>query len=141
VARRPFLLFAQATSADPTRAPAGKHTGWGYCHVPHGCDIDMTAAIEEQVERFAPGFRDRILARHSMGPAALEAHNANEIGGDIAGGTADWRQLAARPTLSLSPWATPDPQLFLCSSSTLPGGGVHGMCGWNAARTVLSRLG
>jgi phytoene dehydrogenase-like protein len=141
VAPRPFVLFAQATSADPTRAPAGKHTGWGYCHVPHGCDIDMTAAIEEQVERFAPGFRDRILARHSMGPAALEAHNANEIGGDIAGGTADWRQLAARPTLSLSPWATPDPQLFLCSASTLPGGGVHGMCGWNAARTVLARLG
>lgn len=141
VARRPFVLFAQATVADPTRAPAGKHTGWGYCHVPHGCDIDMTAAIEEQVERFAPGFRDRILARHSLGPAALEAHNANEIGGDIAGGTADWRQLAARPTLSLSPWATPDPQLFLCSASTLPGGGVHGMCGWNAARTVLARLG
>ena len=141
VPRRPFVLFAQATVADPTRAPAGKHTGWGYCHVPHGSTIDMTAAIEEQVERFAPGFRDRILARHSMGPAALEAHNANEIGGDIAGGTADWRQLAARPTLSLSPWATPDPQLFLCSSSTLPGGGVHGMCGWNAARTVLTRLG
>jgi phytoene dehydrogenase-like protein len=141
VARRPFVLFAQATVADPTRAPAGKHTGWGYCHVPHGCDVDMTAVIEAQVERFAPGFRDRILARHSMGPAALEAHNANEIGGDIGGGTADWRQLAARPNLSLSPWATPDPQLFLCSASTLPGGGVHGMCGWNAARTVLTRLG
>ena len=101
----------------------------------------MTAAIEEQVERFAPGFRDRILARHSMGPAALEAHNANEIGGDIAGGAADWRQLAARPVPTLAPWATPDPQLFLCSASTLPGGGVHGMCGWNAARTVLSRVG
>ncbi|MCU0282279.1 MAG: NAD(P)/FAD-dependent oxidoreductase [Candidatus Nanopelagicales bacterium] len=91
--------------------------------------------------QFAPGFRERILARHVMGPAALEAHNANEIGGDIGGGRADWRQLAARPVLSTSPWATPDPRLFLCSSSTLPGGGVHGMCGWNAARTVLHRLG
>jgi phytoene dehydrogenase-like protein len=141
IPRRPFVLFAQATVADPTRAPEGRHTGWGYCHVPHGSDVDMTAAIEDQVERFAPGFRERILARHSMGPAALEAHNANEVGGDIGGGTADWRQLAARPVPSLSPWATPDPQLFLCSSSTLPGGGVHGMCGWNAARTVLTRLG
>jgi phytoene dehydrogenase-like protein len=141
VPRRPFVLFGQATVADPTRAPAGRHTGWGYCHVPNGCSVDMTAAIEEQVERFAPGFRDRILARHSMGPAALEAHNANEIGGDIGGGAADWRQMAARPVPSLSPWATPDRQLFLCSAATLPGGGVHGMCGWNAARTVLTRLG
>jgi phytoene dehydrogenase-like protein len=141
VPSRPFVLFAQATVADPSRAPAGRHTGWGYCHVPHGSDVDMTTAIEAQVERFAPGFRERILARHSMGPAALEAHNANEIGGDIGGGTADWRQLAARPVRSRSPWATPDPTLFLCSSSTLPGGGVHGMCGWNAARTVLTRLG
>jgi phytoene dehydrogenase-like protein len=138
---RPFVLFGQATVADPSRAPQGKHTGWGYCHVPHGSTVDMTAAIEAQVERFAPGFRERILARHVMGPAALEAHNANEIGGDIGGGRADWRQLAARPVLSTSPWATPDPRLFLCSSSTLPGGGVHGMCGWNAARTVLHRLG
>ena len=141
VPERPFVLFAQATVADSSRAPAGKHTGWGYCHVPAGCEVDMTALIEAQVERFAPGFRDRVIGRHSMGPAALEAHNANEIGGDIGGGAADWRQLAARPVLSLSPWATPDPHLFLCSSSTLPGGGVHGMCGWNAARTVLARLG
>ena len=138
---RPFVLFAQATVADQSRAPAGKHTGWGYCHVPAGCEVDMTTLIEAQVERFASGFRDRIIGRHSMGPAALEAHNANEIGGDIGGGAADWRQLAARPVPSLSPWATPDPYLFLCSSSTLPGGGVHGMCGWNAARTVLARLG
>jgi len=141
IPRRPFVLFAQATVADPARAPLGKHTGWGYCHVRHGSDLDMAAVIEEQVERFAPGFRERILAWHSMGPAAPEAHNANEIGGDIGGSTADWRLLAARPVLSVSPWATPDPQLFLCSSSTLPGGGVHGMCGWNAARTVLTRLG
>jgi phytoene dehydrogenase-like protein len=139
VPREPFVLFGQATAADPSRAPAGRHTGWGYCHVPHGCDVDMTAAIESRIEAFAPGFRDRIIGRHSMGPAALEAHNANEIGGDIAGGSSDWRQLAARPVLSLEPWATPDPQLFLCSSSTLPGGGVHGMCGWNAARAVLRR--
>ena len=138
---RPFVLFAQATVADQSRAPAGKHTGWGYCHVPAGCEVDMTTLIEAQVGRFASGFRDRIIGRHSMGPAALEAHNANEIGGDIGGGAADWRQLAARPVPSLSPWATPDPYLFLCSSSTLPGGGVHGMCGWNAARTVLARLG
>jgi phytoene dehydrogenase-like protein len=138
---RPFVLFAQATVADPSRAPAGQHTGWGYCHVPHGSDTDMTTAIEDQVERFAPGFRERIIGRHSMGPAALEAHNPNEIGGDIGGGTADWRQLAAHPVPSTSPWATPDPQLFLCSASTAPGGGVHGMCGWNAARTVLTRLG
>jgi phytoene dehydrogenase-like protein len=141
VPERPFVLFAQASVADSSRAPAGRHTGWGYCHVPHGSTVDMTAAIEAQVERFAPGFRDRIIGRCSMGPAALEAHNANEVGGDIGGGAADWRQLAARPRLSTAPWATPDPQLFLCSASTLPGGGVHGMCGWNAARTVLQRLG
>jgi phytoene dehydrogenase-like protein len=141
VAERPYVLLVQACVADPSRAPAGKHTLWAYCHVPHGSEADMTGAIEAQVERFAPGFRDRVLARHVMGPAAMEAHNANEIGGDIAGGASDWRQLAARPVLSLTPWATPDPQLFICSSSTLPGGGVHGMCGRNAARTVLERLG
>jgi phytoene dehydrogenase-like protein len=141
VSDEPYVLLAQATVADPSRAPAGKHTAWAYCHVPHGYPRDMTAAIEAQVERFAPGFRDRVLARHVMGPAALEAHDANEIGGTIDGGASDWRQLAARPVLSRTPWATPDPSLFLCSSSTLPGGGVHGMCGWNAARTVLSRLG
>ena len=101
----------------------------------------MTQPIEEQIERFAPGFRERVLARHVMGPAALEAHNANEVGGDIAGGASDWRQLAARPVLSFTPWATPDPSIYLCSSSTLPGGGVHGMCGYSAARTVLTRLG
>ncbi len=141
IPRRPFVLFAQATVADPSRAPSGKHTAWGYCHVPHASTVDMTSAIEAQVERFAPGFRERIIGRHAMGPAALEAHNANEVGGDIGGGASDWRQLAARPVLSTAPWATPDPRIFLCSASTLPGGGVHGMCGWNAARTVLRRLG
>jgi phytoene dehydrogenase-like protein len=139
--QRPMVLFVAATVADPSRAPAGKHTAWGYCHVPHGCPVDVTDLIEAQVERFAPGFRDRIIGRHVMGPAALEAHNGNEVGGDIGGGAADWRQLLARPVLSRTPWATPDPALFLCSSSTVPGGGVHGMCGWHAAHAVLRRMG
>ncbi|MBL7509590.1 NAD(P)/FAD-dependent oxidoreductase [Frankia sp. CN4] len=138
---RPFVLFVQATAADPTRAPEGRHTGWAYCHVPLGSTVDMTAAIEAQVERFAPGFRDRILARHTMGPAALEAHNANEIGGDIGGGTADLRQLVARPVLSRHPWATPLPGVYLCSSSTPPGAGTHGMSGYHAARLALRRAG
>ncbi|MTE23104.1 NAD(P)/FAD-dependent oxidoreductase [Microbacterium sp. ZXX196] len=141
VPERPFVLAAQASAADPTRAPAGKHTLWAYCHVPAGCEVDMTAAIEDQIERFAPGFRERILARHTMSPREMEAHNANEIGGSIDGGLADMRQLLARPVASLSPWATPDPQLFLTSASTVPGPGVHGMAGWHAARTVLARLG
>lgn len=136
---RPFVLFVQATVADPTRAPAGGHTGWAYCHVPLGSRMDMTAAIEAQIERFAPGFRDRVLARHSMGPAALEAHNANEIGGDIAGGTASARQLAARPVLSRHPWATPLSGLYLCSAATPPGPGAHGMSGHQAARLALRR--
>lgn len=140
VPERPYLIAGQPTVADPTRAPRGRHTFWAYCHVPNGCRIDMTDAIERQVERFAPGFRERVLARHVMAPDSLEAANANHIGGDIAGGASDWRQLAARPVLSLDPWSTPDPQLFLCSSSTPPGGGVHGMGGWGAARSVLRRL-
>jgi len=125
--------------ADPTRAPAGKHTVWAYCHVPHGSRVDMTDRIEAQIERAAPGFRDRVLARHTMDTAALEAHNANEIGGDIAGGASDWRQLLTRPLASVRPWATPVDGLYLCSSSTPPGGGVHGMCGWLAAAEVLRR--
>jgi phytoene dehydrogenase-like protein len=136
---RPFTLFAQPSLFDPTRAPTGKHTAWAYCHVPHGSTVDMTDAIEAQVERFAPGFRDRVLARHTMGPAAMEAHDANYVGGDINGGVADLRQFLARPRLSLHPWATPVPGLYLCSSSTPPGGGVHGMCGWHAARLALHR--
>jgi phytoene dehydrogenase-like protein len=141
IAERPYVLVAQASGADSSRAPEGKHTLWAYCHVPRGCDVDMTDAIERQIERFAPSFKERVLARHVIGPAALEAHNANNIGGDIAGGVSDWRQMAARPRLSITPWATPDPSLFLCSSSTPPGGGVHGMCGRNAAQVVLKRLG
>jgi phytoene dehydrogenase-like protein len=135
--QRPFVLFAQASVADPTRAPAGQHTGWAYCHVPNGCDVDMTGAIEAQVERFAPGFRDRVLARHAMGPAALEAHNANDVGGDIGGGASNLRQVVLRPVPARDPWRTPVPGLFLCSASTPPGGGVHGMGGWHAARSVL----
>ncbi len=134
---RPFVLLAQASVVDPSRAPAGAHTGWAYCHVPHGSSVDMTTAIESQVERFAPGFRDLVKERHVMGPAAMEAHDANYIGGDINGGVADFRQFVARPVLSRRPWATPVDGVYLCSSSTPPGGGVHGMCGWHAARCVL----
>jgi phytoene dehydrogenase-like protein len=136
----PWVLAVQASVADPTRAPAGKHTLWAYCRVPNGSAVDALPAIEAQLERVAPGFRDRVLAHHVMGPAALEGFNANLVGGDIGGGATDWRQLAARPSLSLTPWATPVPGLFLCSSSTLPGGGAHGMGGWNAAGAALSRL-
>jgi phytoene dehydrogenase-like protein len=136
---RPFVLFVQASVADASRAPEGKQTGWAYCHVPNGSTVDMTQVIEDQVERFAPGFRDRVLARHVMGPAALEAHNANLIGGDIGGGAADLRQFVARPVLSPRPWVTPLDGAYLCSSSTPPGGGVHGMGGWVAARHALKR--
>ena len=134
---RPFVLFAQPTVVDPTRAPEGTHTAWAYCHVPNGSTFDMTERIEAQVERFAPGFRDRIVGRHVMGPAAMERHDANYIGGDISGGVADLRQFVARPTLGLHPWRTPVDGLYLCSSSTPPGAGVHGMCGWHAAQDVL----
>jgi phytoene dehydrogenase-like protein len=134
---RPYVLLAQQTLFDPTRAPAGKHTAWAYCHVPNGSTFDMTDRIEAQIERFAPGFRDRVLARHVMSPAAMQAHDANYVGGDINGGIADLRQFVARPVLSPTPWATPVDGLYLCSSSTPPGGGVHGMCGLLAAETVL----
>jgi phytoene dehydrogenase-like protein len=136
-AERPFVIVAQPTVADPTRAPAGKHVGWGYCHVPNGSTVDMRERIEAQVERFAPGFTSRILARHVMGPADIERYNANYVGGDINGGMSDLRQLFIRPTARL--YGTPNPQLYLCSSSTPPGGGVHGMCGYYAARTALRR--
>jgi phytoene dehydrogenase-like protein len=134
---RPYVLCVQPTVADPTRAPAGKHTFWAYCHVPNGSTRDMTGAIESQLERFAPGFRERVLARHVLGPAALEAFDPNLIGGDLGGGAADLRQFVARPVLSPRPWATPVRGLYICSSSTPPGGGVHGMCGWHAAHVAL----
>lgn len=136
---RPFILAAQQSVCDPARAPAGRHTLWAYCHVPHGSTVDMRERIERQIERFAPGFRDTILAAHTHDTAAMEAHNPNYHGGDIVGGMADWRQLLTRPVAAFSPWATPNPRLFLCSSSTPPAGGVHGMCGAHAARAVLSR--
>ena len=136
---RPFVLFAQPNVADLSRSPEGTSTAWGYCHVPHGSTVDMTDAIESQVERFAPGFRDRIIGRSVMGPAAMEAHNANYIGGDISGGVQDLRQLFTRPAVRWPLYSTPDPKIWFCSSSTPPGGGVHGMCGYNAANAVLAR--
>jgi phytoene dehydrogenase-like protein len=134
---RPFVLCVQPTVADPSRAPAGKHTLWAYCHVPNGSTVDMTTAIEKQLERFAPGFRDRVLARHTFTPADLHAYDANLVGGDLGGGAADLRQFVARPVLSRHPWKTPVPGLYLCSASTPPGGGVHGMGGWHAAQLAL----
>src|SRR5262249_31256079 len=122
------------------RAPAGAHTAWAYCHVPNGSTVDMTERIERQIERFAPGFRERILARHVMGPAALERHDPNCVGGDINGGVEDLGQLFARPVWRFTPYAPPLPWLFLCSASTPPGGGVHGMCGFWAATAALRRL-
>lgn len=139
-AERPFVLLAQPTVFDPTRAPAGGHIAWGYCHVPHGSTVDMTDRIEAQVERFAPGFRDRILARHVMNTAAMERHNPNLVGGDIAGGVTDWRQLFTRPVARFNPYTTPTAGLYICSSSTPPGGGVHGMCGYFAAKAALRRM-
>ena len=136
---RPFVLVAQHTLFDASRAPSGVHTVWAYCHVPNGSPVDMTERIERQIERFAPGFRELIVGRHSMDPAAMEAHNANYVGGDINGGAADLRQFVARPTLGLHPWATPIDGVYMCSASTPPGGGVHGMCGRHAADEVLRR--
>jgi phytoene dehydrogenase-like protein len=136
----PFLIVCQQSEIDPSRAPAGKHTGYAYCHVPHGSTRDMTAAIEAQLERFAPGFRDRILARRATGPAELHAANPNYVGGAITGGVADLFQLWTRPVARLDPYATPNPRIFLCSASTPPGGGVHGQCGAWAARSALRRL-
>lgn len=136
-AERPFVLLAQPSLFDPGRAPAGKHTVWAYCHVPNGSGFDMTDRIEAQIERFAPGFRDRVLARSVMPPAELERRNANLVGGDINGGAADLPQLFLRPTFRL--YTTPVRELYLCSASTPPGGGVHGMCGYFAALTALRR--
>jgi len=139
-ANPPFVLIAQQSLFDPTRAPVGKHTAWGYCHVPNGSIEDMTAIIERQVERFAPGFRDRILARHTMNTAQLQTHNANLIGGDIGGGANTLSQIITRPFLKLDPYATPNPRIFLASSSTPPSAGVHGMCGYLAAQSALRRF-
>jgi phytoene dehydrogenase-like protein len=136
-AQRPFVLLAQQSLFDETRAPAEKHTAWAYCHVPHGSTDDATERVEAQIERFAPGFRERVLARAVRGPQELERSNANLVGGDIAGGANTLRQLIARPVARAVPYATPVPGLYICSSSTPPGGGVHGMCGYLAARAAL----
>ena len=137
ITERPYTLLAQQSLFDATRAPAGAQTAWAYCHVPHGSTVDMTSRIEAQVERFAPWFRDRVIGRHVMNTEAMERHNANYVGGDIGGGVADLRQFVRRPTLGLHPWKTPIEGVYLCSSSTPPGAGVHGMCGWHAAQEVL----
>ncbi|HEX8153591.1 MAG TPA: NAD(P)/FAD-dependent oxidoreductase [Thermoanaerobaculia bacterium] len=140
VSDTPFTLLAQQSLFDDTRAPAGKHTGWAYCHVPNGSTEDMTERIVRQIERFAPGFRDRILATHTFNSAQYEDHNPNMIGGDIAGGANVLSQFLARPFPSRDPYATPNERLFLCSSSTPPGGGVHGMCGYWGAQSALRRF-
>lgn len=137
---KPFVLLAQQSLFDNTRAPGGKHTLWGYCHVPNGSKKDMTSIIEQQVERFAPGFRERILARHVMDTEAMEEYNANYIGGDISSGVIDIGQLFTRPALRLSPYRTSQKGLYLCSASTPPGGGVHGMCGYHAAKRALKDI-
>jgi phytoene dehydrogenase-like protein len=137
-ATRPYVLVAQPSLFDDTRAPAGKHTLWAYCHVPQGSTADVSASIEAQIERAAPGFYDCILAKRVHTATDMEAYNPNYVGGDINGGVQDWRQLWTRPTPSLNPYATPLPHVYLCSSSTPPGGGVHGMPGYHAARAVLA---
>ena len=135
---RPFVLLAQPTLFDSSRAPAGRHIAWTYCHVPNGSRADMLARIEAQVERFAPGFRDRVLARAVMGPAEIEQRNANLVGGDIGAGVTDLRQMFLRPTRHM--YSTPVRGLYLCSASTPPGVGVHGMCGYFAAQRALGEV-
>ena len=137
---RPFVLLAQQSLFDPSRAPEGKHTAWAYCHVPNGSRNDMTEAIEGQIERFAPGFRERVLARHVMDTEQLESYNANYIGGDINGGAIDIRQLFTRPALRASPYRTSAKGIYICSAASPPGGGVHGMCGYHAAKRALKDI-
>jgi phytoene dehydrogenase-like protein len=137
---RPYVLLVQQSQFDRSRAPEGMHTGWAYCHVPAGSNVDLTDVVERQVERSAPGFRDRILARHVMRTADLERYNANNVGGAITGGVADLIQTFARPTARLDPYSTPNPRVYLCSAATPPGGGAHGMCGYHAARSALRRM-
>lgn len=138
IADRPYVLLVQPSLFDPTRAPPGKQTAWAYCHVPHGSTFDMLTRLENQIERFAPGFRDQILSRHLMTPADLERHNPNLVGGDISAGAMTLPQLFARPLVQKSPYATALPGVYLCSASTPPGPGVHGMCGYHAATRALA---
>jgi phytoene dehydrogenase-like protein len=140
IPERPFVLVAQQSLFDETRAAPGQHTLWVYCHVPFNCNVDMSDRIEAQIERFAPGFRDCILARHKMPAAELEKANRNLTGGDINGGAANLAQLVARPIFSHRPYRTPLKGVYLCSASTPPGGGVHGMCGYHAARAALREV-
>jgi len=140
VTEKPFVLLAQQSLFDAGRAPEGKQTLWGYCHVPNGSILDRTEAIENQVERFAPGFKDRIIARHTFNTAQIESYNPNYIGGDINGGILDIWQLYTRPALKLSPYNTSAKGLYICSASTPPGGGVHGMCGYNAGKKALKDI-
>ncbi len=139
ISDKPFVLFVQTSLFDETRAPLGKHTAWAYAHVPNGSTVDMTERIESQIERFAPGFRDCILAKSRLSPAGLEKYNANYIGGDIGGGANVLSQMFTRPTLSLNPYSMPVKGFYICSSSTPPGGGVHGMCGFHAAKIALEK--
>lgn len=139
-AERPFVLVAQPSRFDPSRAPEGKHTVWAYCHVPNGSTRDMSDVIEAQIERFAPGFRQRIIARHKRTAMELEAYNPNYVGGDINSGAQDLGQLFTRPAVRLDPYSTPDKRIFICSSAAPPGGGVHGMCGYHGARSALRRF-
>jgi phytoene dehydrogenase-like protein len=139
ISEKPFVLVAQQSLFDPTRAPEGKQTLWAYCHVPNGSSADMTRQIEAQIERFAPGFQNRILARSTCNAVDMQAYNPNYIGGDINGGVQDLLQFFTRPTARLVPYSTPARNIYLCSSSTPPGGGVHGMCGYYAAKAVTSR--
>jgi phytoene dehydrogenase-like protein len=135
----PFIFVTQPSVFDDSRAPPGKHVAWAYCHVPHNCDIDTSYLVEEKIEQFAPGFRKRIVARNVMTTSDLEEYNANYIGGDIAGGMMSLRQFLARPVLRLDPYSTPNPKIFICSASTPPGPGVHGMCGYYAAMSAIKR--
>jgi phytoene dehydrogenase-like protein len=137
ISERPFVLLVQQSVFDTTRTPEGKHAVWAYCHVPNGCQVDMTDIIERQIERYAPGFRERILARHIMGPADFEAYNPNYAGGDINGGAMNLRQILLRPVANWSPYRTSATGFYLCSASTPPGGGVHGQCGYHAARQAI----
>ena len=137
---KPFVLVSQPSLSDFTRAPQNKQVAWAYCHVPHGSTANRLEVINTQIERFAPGFRDCILAAHTMNCADMEAYNANYIGGDVIGGVTDLRQLFTRPVARWNPYTTPNPKVFLCSASTPPGGGVHGMCGYWAAEAVMKRV-
>jgi phytoene dehydrogenase-like protein len=136
---KPFTLVVQPSVFDPTRAPTGKHTVWAYCHVPHGSTVDRLETITAHIERFAPGFRDCVLTAHTMNCADMERYNPNYIGGDVIGGVTDISQLFTRPVARLNPYTTPNPKIYLCSASTPPGGGVHGMCGYWAAEAAMKR--